>query len=194
MRLDELGPLVSLLLRRRPLRAARQLSLYLAEQALVQLFVWCCTELQRTSKTPHVSRQRENGLTSLGAPSANSLISMPNSHPDNSGDLVNVRTHLLLPLHPNLATFRLEQNIGLIAANMPLMRAIWHASSERTPKLYGSMKSLIGGKVLRSRCPATSAASHSDFSLTQASMGPEVGETKSKRKEYRPIDEVNMPL
>ena len=88
----------------------------------------------------------------------------------------------------------LEQNIGLIAANMPLMRAVYHFASEKTPKLYGSLRSLISGGMHRSGRINASTGSYTESSKTPASKGTNMATSKSTRRQYAPIDEVKVPL
>ena len=88
----------------------------------------------------------------------------------------------------------LEQNIGLIAANMPLMRAVYHFASEKTPKIYGSLKSLISGGIHRSSRSGASIGSYTESSKTPASKGTDKAASKNRRRQYAPIDEMNVPL
>ena len=88
----------------------------------------------------------------------------------------------------------LEQNIGLIAANMPLMRAVYHFASEKTPKIYGSLKSLISGRMHRSSGSGASIGSYTESSKTPASKGTDMAASKNRRRQYAPIDEMGVPL
>jgi hypothetical protein len=89
---------------------------------------------------------------------------------------------------------RLEQNIGLIAANMPVMRPIYVFTREKTPSLYNSLKSIASGGIPSSRGATTTAGSNAGFSKLAGSKDRHPSEGSTEPCYYPPDDKMAMPL
>lgn len=74
------------------------------------------------------------------------------------------------------------------------MRAVHHFASEKTPKIYSSLKSLIGGGMHRSSRSGASTGSYTETSKTPASNGTDMAASKNRRRQYVPIDEMDVQL